>query len=121
MSNKLPRREFLYLGAGLAAASATRSLLSKGQSRSPAAAPFQRPLPIPPVLTPVRTDSTTDYYEVTQRETQLEILPSRFDFLIFFQCFSTARFVEVSGRGQSTQIPPQNRVRVVRHCSVKQD
>ena len=36
---------------------------------------FRRPLPIPPVLQPVRSDATTDYYEITQREASVEILP----------------------------------------------
>ncbi|NUO59927.1 MAG: multicopper oxidase domain-containing protein [Hamadaea sp.] len=36
---------------------------------------FQVPLPIPPVLKPVRADGTTDYYEITQKVVQAEILP----------------------------------------------
>ena len=37
--------------------------------------PFQVPLPVPPVLKPVRSDKTGDYYEITQRAAQAEILP----------------------------------------------
>ncbi|HET6530907.1 MAG TPA: multicopper oxidase domain-containing protein [Actinoplanes sp.] len=37
--------------------------------------PYAAPLPVPPVARPVRTDATTDYYEVVQREADLEILP----------------------------------------------
>jgi len=37
--------------------------------------PFAVPLPIPAVKRPVRTDATTDYYEIVQRETSVEILP----------------------------------------------
>ncbi len=37
--------------------------------------PFTVPLPIPAVARPVRTDATTDYYEILQRENQVEILP----------------------------------------------
>ena len=70
----ITRREILYLGAGLAAFAAP-SLLSNGPVRSPLTPRFQRSLPIPPVLKPVRTDSTTDYYEITQRESDVEILP----------------------------------------------
>jgi spore coat protein A, manganese oxidase len=75
MSNKITRREILYLGTGLAAVSATPSLLATSEVRAPVIQRFQRPLPIPPILTPVRTDSTTDYYEMTQRESEVEILP----------------------------------------------
>jgi spore coat protein A len=32
-------------------------------------------LPVPPILPPTRTDATTDYYEITQKEGQVEILP----------------------------------------------
>ncbi|GAA1150288.1 multicopper oxidase family protein [Ornithinicoccus hortensis] len=39
--------------------------------------PFRVPLPIPDVLAPVRTDGTTDYYEITQRPGEAEILPGR--------------------------------------------
>src|SRR5918996_1749111 len=37
--------------------------------------PFRMPLPIPPVLEPIRTDATTDYYRITQKISQVEILP----------------------------------------------
>jgi spore coat protein A len=37
--------------------------------------PFRVPLPIPPVLEPIRTDATTDYYRITQKISQAEILP----------------------------------------------
>lgn len=42
---------------------------------SPKTPPFQIPLPIMPVLSPVRRDATTDYYEITQKPAQVEILP----------------------------------------------
>lgn len=37
--------------------------------------PFQVPLTVPPVARPVRQDDTTDYYELVQREADVEILP----------------------------------------------
>ncbi|MDP1806828.1 MAG: multicopper oxidase domain-containing protein, partial [Acidimicrobiales bacterium] len=37
--------------------------------------PFTVPFTTPPVLAPVRSDATTDYYEITQASTQLEIIP----------------------------------------------
>jgi spore coat protein A, manganese oxidase len=42
---------------------------------SPAVERFRTPLPIPPVANPVRSDATTDYYEITQRQATVEILP----------------------------------------------
>ncbi len=36
---------------------------------------FASPLSIPPVLQPVASDSTTDYYEMTQMEADVEIVP----------------------------------------------
>ncbi|VAX00969.1 Multicopper oxidase [hydrothermal vent metagenome] len=36
---------------------------------------FASPLSIPPVLQPVASDSTTDYYEMTQMEASVEIVP----------------------------------------------
>jgi spore coat protein A, manganese oxidase len=74
MSNKITRREVMYMGAGLLAASAAPSLLAKREMHGPVQR-FERPLPIPPVLAPVRSDDTMDYYEITQQESQLEILP----------------------------------------------
>ena len=41
----------------------------------PAIAQFAAPLPIPPVLQPVRRDAGADYYELTQQQAQVEILP----------------------------------------------
>jgi spore coat protein A len=45
------------------------------RSRAPLPRPYTVPLPIPPVARPVRTDGTTDFYEIVQREADLEILP----------------------------------------------
>ena len=37
--------------------------------------PFQNPLPVPPVLEPVSSDADADYYEMTQKAGEAEILP----------------------------------------------
>jgi spore coat protein A len=37
--------------------------------------PFQVRLPISPVATPVRRDATTDYYEITMRQADVEMIP----------------------------------------------
>lgn len=75
MKNKITRREALYLGAGVVAGSAVPALLGHTETPRPLTQRFQQSLPIPPVLIPVRTDATTDYYQVSLRESQLEILP----------------------------------------------
>ena len=95
----ITRKEFLKLGtlglvggAGLALSSGasasspwTRANGTTGNLLRSAAQlpkPFKIPLFVPPVLKPVRTDSrerraraTTDYYEITQKEGEAEILP----------------------------------------------
>jgi spore coat protein A, manganese oxidase len=45
------------------------------RSRIPLPRPFRVPLPIPALARPVHTDTTTDYYEIVQREAHQEILP----------------------------------------------
>src|SRR3712207_3272556 len=92
----ITRKEFLKLGlvggAGLALSSgaSTALPLRKGnrttgnllRSAAQLPKPFKIPLFVPPVLRPVRKDSwerggraTTDYYEITQKEGEAEILP----------------------------------------------
>ena len=39
--------------------------------------PFQAAFRTPPVLTPMRADADTDYYEITMRPAEVEILPGR--------------------------------------------
>ena len=59
------------LVSGLRGSSSTGTLLT---SQRPLPRPFTRPLPIPPVLAPTRRDSTTDFYEITQRVANAELL-----------------------------------------------
>jgi spore coat protein A len=44
-------------------------------SEHPLPRPYERPLVLPPTLKPVRTDGTTDFYELTQRAADVELLP----------------------------------------------
>ena len=78
----ISRRRLLGLAGGAAAAagvgvpllSGWRGASSTGAllpSEVPLPAPFIRPLALPPVLTPVRPD----VYEITQRESTMDILP----------------------------------------------
>jgi FtsP/CotA-like multicopper oxidase with cupredoxin domain len=43
----------------------------------PAGSPFQVPLPILPTLAPTSSDATTDYYDITMKVGQKEIIPGR--------------------------------------------
>jgi len=66
------------VGLGIPFGTAARPVgrLAKSMSvTSPRVEKFEVPLPLPPVLEPERTDGTTDYYEITQREETVEILP----------------------------------------------
>jgi spore coat protein A len=51
--------------------------ISATSSYAAAVVPFQSALRIPPVAVPVRTDDTTDHYEITMREGQVEVLPGK--------------------------------------------
>jgi FtsP/CotA-like multicopper oxidase with cupredoxin domain len=84
------RRQFLELAAvttggalalSMAGCSTVSGLISSGEpgtllrSAVPLPPSFRVPLPVPRVLAPTRTDATTDYYDITQRATTVEILP----------------------------------------------
>ncbi|MFG1920349.1 multicopper oxidase family protein [Cryptosporangium sp. NPDC048952] len=64
--------------AGAVALSGCASEGSTGEalrSDRPLPEPFRVPLPIPPVKRPVRRDATTDWYEIVQRQADVEMLP----------------------------------------------
>src|SRR5918992_2882319 len=61
------------LTAGNISAEGSAGKLLKSTARLPE--PFSVPLRIPPVLEPMRSDTDADYYEITQRAGQAEILP----------------------------------------------
>src|SRR5262245_5213 len=69
MTQRMDRREFISMAsAALIPASAQMHQFTVPPE-------FETELPIPPVLLPVKSDSTTDYYEIIQRETWTEIMP----------------------------------------------
>ena len=81
---RVSRGRFLKLatmaGAGMAlplgVLSAPVSRLAASASVvSPSVEPFAVPLPVPPVLEPRRIGEGTDYYEITQKAAEQEILP----------------------------------------------
>ncbi|MGI8532533.1 MAG: hypothetical protein ACR2KN_05970 [Geodermatophilaceae bacterium] len=79
----LRRRTFLKLlgGAGLATALPGCGLLGEQQtgelvvSTAPLPSRFTVPLPIPPVARPVRSTPEADFYTITQRVADAELLP----------------------------------------------
>jgi spore coat protein A len=77
----LSRRALLGLAGGIGVAAltgcasdgpGTGQLLTSNRALPE---PFHTPLPIPPVAKSIRRDDTTDYYVVTQRAADVEILP----------------------------------------------
>src|SRR5690606_33366032 len=84
--SSLSRREFLALAA-LGIAAVTVASCGRGEgieqtaelltSEAAPPKPFAVPLPVPEVKTPVRSDATPDYYEITERVADVEILPGR--------------------------------------------
>ncbi|NMH93190.1 multicopper oxidase domain-containing protein [Pseudonocardia bannensis] len=79
----LSRREFMKAGV-LGGASLILPLqpilVAAARRRLPESklpAPFAVPLSIPPVLPPLTSEGTTDFYEITMREAEAEILPGR--------------------------------------------
>jgi len=73
MKKEMTRREMLLLSSA-----ATAATLMGRTARAATNARFQLPLLVPPILQPVRTDAHTDFYEITQREAQVNILPGKF-------------------------------------------
>lgn len=69
------RRKFLAL-SGAAAAGYALGIDGRSENLpSPGARRFHLPLPVPALQRPTRSDSTTDHYEIVQREARVEILP----------------------------------------------
>jgi spore coat protein A, manganese oxidase len=76
---KSTRREMLTVGGTtLLVAAVGRTGFYFGSEEGPkdsAKWKFSQPLRVPPILSPVRIDAKTDYYEITQREADIEFLP----------------------------------------------
>src|SRR4051794_27572483 len=82
ISSRMSRRDALKLGAlgsaalllpferrALTGTSVTRLAASKLPK------PFTLPFAVPPVLQPIKRDETTDYYQLWQQETSVQIIP----------------------------------------------
>lgn len=118
----LPRRRFLGLAGGagvlLAAGFAGPQLLDstpqtgqllRSQARLPR--PFQVPLPLPPVLAPAARDGDVDRYEITQRESEVEILPGLRTRIWGYEGMFPGPTIE-SRRGRATTVRHHNRLPV---------
>jgi FtsP/CotA-like multicopper oxidase with cupredoxin domain len=71
------RRQFVALSAGLIGGAALSQAAPQHELVVDPLRRFQVPLPIPRVLMPTHTDSTTDYYDIEQRQARVEIIPGR--------------------------------------------
>src|SRR4029453_19340332 len=76
MTSSMNRRQFVALSGGLIGGAAL-SQVSQHELATDPIRRFQVPLPIPRVLMPTRADSTTDYYDIEQRQARVEIIPGR--------------------------------------------
>jgi spore coat protein A, manganese oxidase len=80
---KLSRREMIKLGVLGSAAlilpvertARTELAIRNRLTESQIPKPFQVPFATPPVLKPVRSDATTDFYQITMKAAQVQILP----------------------------------------------
>ena len=84
--SRISRRSFLAsvgavgvaTGVGVPLLSGWQGSTSTGvllRSELPLPKPFSVPLALPPVLAPTSTDATTDYYDIVQRESTVELVP----------------------------------------------
>jgi spore coat protein A, manganese oxidase len=77
MMRQRTRREFLAITSSAIASHALRARGTSVRSREQPAKRFQTILPFPPVLRPTQADTTTDFYDIVQREALAELLPGK--------------------------------------------
>jgi spore coat protein A len=77
MKKEMTRREMLLFSSAATAAT-LMGRTARAVTNAEHIPRFQLPLLVPPILQPVRTDAHTDFYEITQREAQVNILPGKF-------------------------------------------
>jgi spore coat protein A len=86
MTRPVSRRVFIggavagvvAVGVGVPLVLQSRTATSAGNllvSEIPIPRAFTRPLKVPPVLKPVKSDATADYYTITQRQIDAEVIP----------------------------------------------
>ena len=84
--NKITRKDLFKLGLLGSAAlvlpveriARTRLATTNRIPESRLPRPFQSPFAEPPFARPIRSDATTDYYQLTMKQAQLQILPAPF-------------------------------------------
>ena len=77
---RLTRRQMLTAGGAFLAATAGRAgleFLERMDAHDGWNCRFSQPLRILPTLNPVRKDAEADFYEITQKEADVEILPGK--------------------------------------------
>jgi FtsP/CotA-like multicopper oxidase with cupredoxin domain len=77
MASSMNRRQFVALSGGLIGSVALSQATPRHELAIDPIRQFQVPLPIPRTLTPTHAGSTTDYYDMEQREARVEIIPGR--------------------------------------------
>ena len=83
LNRKITRKEMLKLGLLGSAAlmlplerkARTKLAITNRIPESQLPRPFQVPFAVPTVATPVHRDATTDYYQLTMKQAQLQIMP----------------------------------------------
>ena len=77
MTKEMTRRQMLLLFSSAATAATMEYQSARAATNAEKIPRFQSPLRVPPILQPVRADSRTDYYEMSLREAQVNILPGK--------------------------------------------
>lgn len=110
MRQRISRRELLALGGtAVLASSAVRDVAV--EARRPTVPKFRSRLPIPAILQPVKTDATTDYYDISHREAEVEILPGLRTTIWGYEGRFPGPTIEAR-RGRTAVVRHTNRLRV---------
>ncbi len=68
--------------------------------------PYTRPFAVPPVLQPVKQDATTDYYQVWQTQSPVEIIPGLQTPIFGYNGITPGPTIHVAQRGRRGRRPP---------------
>ncbi len=104
--------KFGALGSAALAIPAMRVASASTQNRLAQSAlprPFTTPFVVPPVLAPTRSDATTDFYEITMRETAATIVPGLLTPTWGYNGISPGPTV-IARTGRKTQMLQRNRL-----------
>jgi FtsP/CotA-like multicopper oxidase with cupredoxin domain len=107
----ITRRKALLIGSQMAAGAALSCRLPGRPITSPTLPRFGRVFQVPPVLRAVRSDTTTDYFELTQRVGALDILPGARSEIWGFDGLTPGPTI-VARRGRRVVVQHTNRLSV---------